>query len=45
MPKKTIEVVAPVADEDDEGKAVAEFVGTRGCARSVGAGQFVQEPV
>lgn len=38
-------VLEAVAHEDDEGKAVASLVGTGGGLGSVGAGQFVQQPV
>lgn len=38
-------VDVPVADEDNQGEAVTELVGTGRCARSIGTGQFVQEPV
>jgi hypothetical protein len=37
--------IVPVTDEDDQGQAVAELVGTgRGLGR-VGAGHLVQQPV
>lgn len=38
-------VLESVADEDDQGHAVAEFVRTGRWAGSVGSGQLVQEPV
>lgn len=38
-------VLQPVADEDDEGHAVAELVGTGRRLGGIGSGQLVQEPV
>ena len=38
-------VLETVADEDDQGKAVAQLVGTGGGLGSVGSGHLVQEPV
>jgi len=38
-------ILQAVTDEDDQRHAVAELVWTGGWARSVGTGQFVQEPV
>lgn len=38
-------VLEAVADEDDQGQAVASLVGTSGGLGSVGSGQLVQEPV
>lgn len=38
-------VLETVADEDDQGKTVAQLVGTGGGLGSVGSGHLVQEPV
>lgn len=38
-------VCVPVTDEDNQGKAVPELVGTGGGLGRVGSGHFVQEPV
>ena len=38
-------ILQAVADEDDQGKALAELVRTSRRAGSVGTGQFVQQPV
>ena len=38
-------ILQAVTDEDDQRHAVAQLVWTWGWARSVGSGQFVQEPV
>ena len=38
-------VLEAVADEDDQGQAVASLVGTGGGLGSIGTGQLVQEPV
>jgi hypothetical protein len=38
-------ILQAVTDEDDERHAVAELVWTWGWARSIGTGQFVQEPM
>lgn len=35
----------PVTEKDNEGETVSQLVRTGGWARSVGSGQFVQEPV
>jgi hypothetical protein len=37
--------IVPVADEDNQGQAVTELVGTGGGLGRVGAGHFVQQPV
>lgn len=37
--------VVPVADEDNQRKAVPELVGTGGGLGRIGSGHFVQEPV
>jgi hypothetical protein len=38
-------ILEAVAEEDDEGEAVAEFMGAGGGTRGVGAREFVEEPV
>ena len=40
-----MDINIPVTDEDDERHAVAELVGTGGWARSIGTGEFVEQPV
>lgn len=37
--------IVPVADEDNQRKAVPELVGTGGGLGRIGSGHFVQEPV